>query len=34
LNFIEKLKKRGYSDTDVRRILGGNYMRAFSKVWR
>ncbi|MCZ2846100.1 MAG: membrane dipeptidase, partial [Candidatus Bathyarchaeota archaeon] len=34
LNFIEKLKKRGYSDTDVRRILGGNYMRVFSKVWR
>jgi membrane dipeptidase len=34
LNFIEKLKKRGYSDTDVRRILGGNYMRVFSQVWK
>jgi len=34
LNFIAKLKKRGYSDTDVRRILGGNYIRVFSQVWK
>jgi membrane dipeptidase len=34
LNFIVKLKKRGYSDTDVRKILGGNYMRVFSQVWK
>ncbi|MGD8534999.1 MAG: membrane dipeptidase [Candidatus Aminicenantes bacterium] len=34
LNFIEKLKKKGYGDTDVRKILGGNYMRVFSQVWK
>ena len=34
LNFIDKLKKRGYRDTDVRKILGGNYLRVFSKVWK
>jgi len=34
LNFIEKLKKRGYSENDVRKILGGNYIRVFSKVWK
>lgn len=33
LNFIEKLKKRGYIDTDVVKILGGNYMRVFARVW-
>lgn len=34
LNFIEKLKKHGYSENDVRKILGGNYLRVFSKVWK
>jgi membrane dipeptidase len=34
INFITKLKKRGYSDHDVRKILGGNYMRVFSQVWK
>ncbi len=34
LNFIERLKKRGYGDTDVRKILGGNYLRVFSQVWK
>ena len=34
INFITRLKKRGYSDTDVRKILGGNYMRVFSQVWK
>lgn len=33
LNFIDKLKQRGYRDTDIRKILGGNYMRVFEKVW-
>ena len=32
-NFIDSLKKRGYSDSDVRKILGGNYLRIFSEVW-
>jgi membrane dipeptidase len=34
LNFIDKLEKRGYSEADVRKILGGNYMRVFSQVWK
>ena len=34
LNFITKLKKRGYENTDVNKILGENYMRVFSYVWK
>jgi membrane dipeptidase len=34
LNFVEKLKKRGYRDIDVRKILGENYMRVFNQVWK
>ena len=34
LNFIDKLKKRGYKDTDTGKILGGNYMRVFKQVWK
>jgi microsomal dipeptidase-like Zn-dependent dipeptidase len=34
LNFIAKLKKRSYSENDVHNILGGNYLRVFSKVWK
>ncbi len=34
ISFITKLKQRGYSDPDVRKILGGNYMRVFSQVWK
>lgn len=34
LNFITKLRKRGYENTDVIKILGGNYMRVFSYVWK
>lgn len=34
LNFVAKLKKRGYSELDVQKILGENYMRVFKKVWK
>ncbi|MGD8539436.1 MAG: membrane dipeptidase [Candidatus Aminicenantes bacterium] len=34
LTFIGQLKKRGYNDTDVKKILGENYMRVFNKVWK
>ena len=34
LNFVEKLKKRGYSENDVQKILGLNYMQVFSQVWK
>jgi membrane dipeptidase len=34
LSFVEKLEERGYSDTDVRKILGENYLRVFKQVWK
>lgn len=34
LNFAAKLKKRSYGDTDVRKILGENYLRVFKQVWK
>jgi membrane dipeptidase len=34
LNFIDKLKGRGYSESDIQKILGENYMRVFRKVWK
>jgi membrane dipeptidase len=34
LNFTEKLDKRGYGDSDVRKILGLNYLRVFGQVWK
>jgi len=30
----EALVDRGYSDQDVEKILGGNFLRVFEKVWR
>jgi membrane dipeptidase len=32
--FVEKLKKRRYSDKDAQKILGQNYLRVFSQVWK
>jgi len=34
VNFVEKLKKRGYTDADAHKILGLNYMRVFGQVWK
>jgi membrane dipeptidase len=34
LNFVERLRKRNYSEDDVRKILGQNYLRVFQQVWR
>lgn len=34
LNFVAKLKKRGYSEVDVKKILGENYLRVFRQVWK
>jgi len=34
MNLIAGLKKRGRGDTDVRKILGGNYLRVFKLVWK
>ena len=33
-NLAEALMKRGYSSTDIVKILGGNWMRIFEEVWR
>ena len=33
LNFISRMKKRGYGEADTRGILGGNYLRVFEQVW-
>lgn len=32
-NLIERLSARGYSDEDVAKILGDNYLRAASRAW-
>ncbi|MGA2785644.1 MAG: membrane dipeptidase [Candidatus Bathyarchaeia archaeon] len=29
----EALVARGYSDQDVQKILGGNFLRVFERVW-
>ena len=34
LNFVERLRKRKYSEEDVRKILGQNYLRVFQQVWK
>ncbi|MBN1222784.1 MAG: membrane dipeptidase [Candidatus Aminicenantes bacterium] len=34
LNFAAKLRKRGYNEADVQKILGQNYMRVFKTVWK
>jgi membrane dipeptidase len=33
LNCADRLLARGYSDDDVRKILGENYLRVFEQVW-
>ena len=34
VDVIDKLEKRGYSELDVRKILGENYLRVFEQVWK
>ena len=33
-NLKPALLQRGYSEKDIAKILGGNFMRVFSKVWK
>lgn len=33
-NLTRGLIARGYSDSDILKILGGNFMRVFERVWR
>ncbi len=32
VNITEELVKRGYEDADIKKILGGNFLRVFRKV--
>jgi len=32
-NLFAELLRRGYSDADVRKILGGNFLRVFEQIW-
>ncbi|MDD5263609.1 MAG: membrane dipeptidase [Candidatus Bipolaricaulis sp.] len=34
INLTEALLERGYSEEDARGILGGNFLRVFTKVWK
>jgi membrane dipeptidase len=34
LNVIEQLGQRGYSDQDIAKILGENFLRVFEQVWK
>ncbi len=33
VNVIDRLERRGYKDSDIRKILGGNFLRVFTQVW-
>jgi membrane dipeptidase len=33
-NLAEELSRRGYKDEDVAKVMGGNFLRLFSTVWR
>jgi membrane dipeptidase len=32
VNITAELFKRGYKDSDIKKILGGNFLRVFKKV--
>ena len=34
MNLVEGLRGRGYTEGDMEKILGGNFLRVFEQVWR
>ncbi|WP_066068981.1 dipeptidase [Neobacillus soli] len=34
INFTRGLMARGYSDEDIRKVIGGNWLRVFEAVWK
>ena len=34
IDFAAALQQRGYSEADVHKILGGNFLRVFEQVWK
>jgi membrane dipeptidase len=34
MTLVDRLLARGYGETDVEKILGGNFLRVFEQVWR
>ncbi|MCB0010224.1 MAG: membrane dipeptidase, partial [Anaerolineales bacterium] len=33
-NLTEALVRRGHSDENILKFLGGNYLRVFTQVWK
>lgn len=33
-NITKELVKRGYSDSEVKKIIGGNFLRIFKQIWK
>ena len=33
LDVVEAMHKRGLSEADVEKVLGGNWLRVFEQVW-
>ena len=33
-DFARAVQQRGYSETDVGKILGGNFLRVLEQVWK
>jgi membrane dipeptidase len=34
IRIAEELLRRGYSDEDTKKVLGGNWLRLFKQVWK
>ena len=34
VNIVEHMLKRGFGETDIKKVLGENYLRVFDQTWR